>query len=69
MDLRSQMAADLPMVSATPMRSEEGRETIMGALDVFTRGDSQQLQEPMRAALAELWQWSQRRCLGPWPHP
>ena len=49
MDLRSQVAADLLLAAATPVRPEEERETIMKAPDVLSRG-AQQLQEPMRAA-------------------
>ena len=37
MELRSKMAADLPMVSVTRV---EGRRTIMDALDELTRGDA-----------------------------
>ena len=57
MDLRGQVAADLPLAAATPVRSEEGRKTIMEALDALSRGNQQQLQEPMRVSLAEVRQW------------
>ena len=45
MDLRTQVAADLPLAAATPVRSEGGGKTIMEALDALSRGDQQQLQE------------------------
>ena len=36
MDLCAQVAADLPLAAATPVRSEEGRKTIMEALDALS---------------------------------
>ena len=40
----------------TPVRSEEGRKTIIEALDALSKGE-EQIQEHMRGALAELRQW------------
>ena len=56
MDLRAQVAADMPLAVATPVRSEEGRKTIMDALGALSKGEEQP-QEHIRGALAELRQW------------
>ena len=66
MDLRSQVAADLPLASASPVRSDEGRMSIMEALDVLSSGEPQQ---PTHAALAELRQWVATTATPPAPTP
>ena len=68
MDIRAQVAADLPLAAGTPVRSEEGRKTIMEALDAHSTGE-EQLQKQMRGALAELRQWVATTATRPAPAP
>ena len=61
MELLMQVAADLPLAAATPVQSEEGRKTIMEALDMRSQeAISSNFRRPCCVKRARKRSWSVR---------